>query len=49
MYCKAVKDKVNLQGKNGELNLDVVKQRDLVKEFRIMTQANGISSKLLNC
>ena len=48
MWGKAVKDKANLQGKNCELDLDVFKQRDLAKEFRIMTQANGFSSKLLN-
>lgn len=41
--------KANLQAKNNcELDLHVVKQRDLVKEFRIMTQANGFSSKLGN-
>lgn len=45
---KGVKDKVNLQGKNCELDLDVVTQKDLVKKFKIMTQANGFSSKLLN-
>lgn len=45
---KAVKDKANLQGKNCELVLDVVKQRDLVKESGIMTWTNGFSGKLLN-
>lgn len=45
---KAVKGKANLQRENCELDLDVVKQRNLVKGFRIMTQANGFSSKFLN-
>lgn len=40
---KAVKNKSN-QGKNPKLNLDVVKQRDLLKTFRIMTQTNDFSS-----
>lgn len=34
---KAVKNKAN-QGKNSKLDLDMVKQRDLLKTFRIMTQ-----------
>lgn len=43
-----MKDEANLQGQNCELDLDVVKQRDLVKASRIMTWANGFSGKLLN-
>lgn len=49
MCGKAVKDKADLQRKNRELDLDVVKQRDVVKEFIIMTQASGYSGKFLNC
>lgn len=40
---KAVKNKA-YEGKNSKLDLNMVKQRDLLKTFRMMTQTNGFSS-----
>lgn len=40
---KATKDKANLQGKNCKSDTDVVKQRDPVKEIRIMTKASEMA------
>lgn len=36
-----MKDKANLHSKNSDLDLNVIKQRDPVKEFRIMVLAEN--------